>query len=320
MDKYDLIRENRAFDLLRRDAESGALSHAYMLCSPDLVTLEGLSYLFLAECIYGSATAENARRAETTGADVIRLPHGDKVLVSDVQELTDTLYYTPTELTRRFYIISRAETMGDPAQNKLLKALEEPPSSVVIILLAARPSAMLPTIRSRVREVDVRPTDEGRLRDYLTLKFGPGKRTDLAPALSGGLIGRAEEIAAGGEAFDVYNLALEAFLSMKNSHDVPPYSARLAEYKDRMSDFIDFAERIMGDCLLVSAGRADDIRLAASREEIQRLTADYTAEVAVKLRPAFMRARKRLELNGNVQSVTDELLFAFLEVKAKCRK
>lgn len=49
----------------------------------------------------------------------------------------------------RFVIIDPADRMGDSAANALLKTLEEPPSGQQFVLITQKPSALLPTIRSR---------------------------------------------------------------------------------------------------------------------------------------------------------------------------
>ena len=70
--------------------------------------------------------------AAISGADIERLTVGgygdvrtysserDKVLSADVDDITSTAYLTPTELDQKFYIIRKASTMNESAQNKLL--------------------------------------------------------------------------------------------------------------------------------------------------------------------------------------------------------
>jgi len=52
---------------------------------------------------------------------------------------------------RKTLIIENAENMRDEARNSLLKLLEEPPSTVSIVLTAKRREAIMPTILSRLR-------------------------------------------------------------------------------------------------------------------------------------------------------------------------
>ncbi len=54
-------------------------------------------------------------------------------------------------------IIAGAERMSLPAQNAFLKLLEEPPARVVFVMTSHSPNMLLPTIRSRIAHIEVRP-------------------------------------------------------------------------------------------------------------------------------------------------------------------
>ena len=62
-----------------------------------------------------------------------------------------------TATVRRIVIAEQAQTMSIEAQNAFLKLLEEPPKDTVIILTASDVQRLLPTIRSRVQQVNVLP-------------------------------------------------------------------------------------------------------------------------------------------------------------------
>lgn len=319
MDRLSLIKKSAAYALMHRDVTEGRISHAYLIVSPDVKFAEELTKVFLSECVFGSSESGNAERTENL-ADVIRLPHGDKVMTADVEELTETVYFTPTELDRKFYVVSKAETMNEPSQNKLLKILEEPPSSVVILMQCSNANALLPTVLSRVKRVDVAPLSEQALIEYLTDNYGSDGRIYLAAALSGGYLGKAEEVINENRLSELFNLAVDTLKNMKNSKMVLSFSARIIVHKDSLADFIDIIELVLGDCLLASTGVRDRLRFKNAVKDIIDISGEYTAEVVVKLRPAIMRAKQRLSLFGNPQSVLDELLFSLLEVKAKCRR
>ncbi len=65
-----------------------------------------------------------------------------------------------TKDIRRFVLVKEAHTLTVPAQNALLKLLEEPPEDAVIILEASEVGKLLPTIRSRCAELRVLPVDK----------------------------------------------------------------------------------------------------------------------------------------------------------------
>ena len=89
--------------------------------------------------------------------------------------------------------------MNEQAQNALLKTLEEPPPRAVLVLTASAPDRLLPTIRSRVRRLDLFPLEAGAMDGVLSRwmpELGPDDRAALA-GLAGGSPGRALALAEG---------------------------------------------------------------------------------------------------------------------------
>ncbi len=76
-----------------------------------------------------------------------------EVLIDQVRELIARLGIRPSRSSIRMAIIDDAEALGDPAQNALLKTLEEPPGHAIIIMVSASERALLDTVRSRTRTV-----------------------------------------------------------------------------------------------------------------------------------------------------------------------
>jgi DNA polymerase-3 subunit delta' len=92
--------------------------------------------------------------------------------VAAVRLLLKRLVLTPAMGQRKVFIVGDAERLipqlgTEVAANALLKALEEPPADSVIILTAADPNALLPTVLSRVVLVRV-----ARLADSVVTAFG----------------------------------------------------------------------------------------------------------------------------------------------------
>ncbi len=91
----------------------------------------------------------------------------------------------------KFFIIDEADLMDLPAQNALLKMLEEPPPQTHMVLITASPQELLATIRSRSQLVEF-----GALPDAVIIKalIGAGlSRADagLMGRLARGSLGRA---------------------------------------------------------------------------------------------------------------------------------
>ncbi|HOW17751.1 MAG TPA: AAA family ATPase [Phycisphaerae bacterium] len=100
----------------------------------------------------------------------------------------------------KVFIIEEAERLNAPAQNAMLKTLEEPPATTFIILLTRAMDRLLPTVRSRAHPVPFRalPTEfvEAKLRE-LRPNLPPDEVTYLA-RLAGGRLGAAVQYADDG--------------------------------------------------------------------------------------------------------------------------
>ena len=315
-DKYiDLIEKSAACRLLKRDA-AGRTGHAYLLVSPDRMALDVLADLFLAACIGG----DDAYRRVTAGtvADVLRLPEeGEKVLVRDIDYLTETAYITPAEGDRKFYVVSYGETMNEAAQNKLLKTLEEPPAVTNIIVKTASLDAMRPTVRSRCRVVELKSFSEQAIADALKKYYPADARLALAAAASRGSIAEAERLIADDGHVKLFEQTVDMLKSMRRSSEAAKYAGRILARKDDVADVIEYIEIVLRDCLAVQAGRPELAVYPSGLNDTRAIAADYTTEAILGIMPVLAAARARLKLNGNVAGTVDELLFAILEIKFK---
>ncbi|MDA3949718.1 MAG: hypothetical protein PF508_10890 [Spirochaeta sp.] len=111
----------------------------------------------------GAAVARLVKKIET---DVPRLeqllPH-DPVPVDLVRTIWSWAHLSSSR-GQRVVILEEAHTLQDAARNAMLKLLEEPPENTLFILTSTRRSAIIPTVRSRVRayEVGERPKEVQR--------------------------------------------------------------------------------------------------------------------------------------------------------------
>ena len=92
---------------------------------------------------------------------------GSTLTIETVRRLRSSGALLPLESDRRILIIDDAETLLEPAQQALLKTLEEPPQGVTLMLLADEPDVLLETVRSRCQEVALRPIPEAAVAQAL---------------------------------------------------------------------------------------------------------------------------------------------------------
>ena len=117
----------------------------------------------------------------------------DVISVDEVRKMKSFFTLSAADGGRRVAIIDAVDEMNPAAANALLKLLEEPPKSVTMFLISHQPARLLPTIRSRCRELRLGPLLAQDLSDALTMAGGevaPEDRSALAE-LAGGSVGEA---------------------------------------------------------------------------------------------------------------------------------
>lgn len=101
----------------------------------------------------------------------------------------------------RVAIVDPAEDMNANAANALLKVLEEPPGKSLFLLVCNAPGKLLPTIRSRCREISARPLDVEALAKALAHLYGSDQKfadnIHTIHALSEGSVRKAIQLVEG---------------------------------------------------------------------------------------------------------------------------
>ncbi|MAE51944.1 MAG: ATPase [Micavibrio sp.] len=120
----------------------------------------------------------------------------DTVEVAEIRKVAPFLHMTAGEAGWRVVIINDADTMNRSSQNAILKILEEPPENTLLILIAHRVGALIPTIRSRARVINFQPLS---IEDFQTLLQRQGHHLGLTElqalyTLSEASIGRALDL------------------------------------------------------------------------------------------------------------------------------
>lgn len=206
-----LLQSTTAYKMFSHDAQSGRLSHAYMLCFSDSANLrEALKFFALA--LFGARPGERtaALIEDESFADVKVFPAKDKKpSVSDADEIIADSALKPVEGDKKLYVFTSFESASPVVQNKLLKVLEEPPAGVYFLLGATSLSPVLSTIASRVKLLTIEPFSEDEVFAALCRRGGDEKLNRLAARSCAGCFGRAEAMVSGGWFKDIFAAANE---------------------------------------------------------------------------------------------------------------
>jgi DNA polymerase-3 subunit delta' len=129
---------------------------------------------------------------------VARQPNRTDLLIEQVRDLIERLGLRPSRGDRRVAIIDDAETLNLPAQNALLKTLEEPPGHTIIFMVTQSERALLDTVRSRMRPVRFGPLTVGEIASVLAARDGlDADRANALARLARGSLGHALSLSEG---------------------------------------------------------------------------------------------------------------------------
>lgn len=171
-------------------ARQGRLPHALLFTGP-----QGLGKGHFAR-VFAQALLCDMPRADGTACDECRAcmlyaagthpditlvapeEQGKAIRIDQIRALAQSLALTPQYGSRRVVILEPADRLNSAAANGLLKTLEEPASGALLILITARPAALLPTIRSRCQTISFAPPAREVAESWLEGRI----KTDVAAA------------------------------------------------------------------------------------------------------------------------------------------
>lgn len=233
--------------------------------------------------------------------------------VEQMRQIEREANFRPFEGQARIFIVDDADKLNDASANALLKILEEPPPTSLLILITARPAMLLPTIRSRCQMIRFSPLTAEELESYLVKNHLSDKAAarlrahtadgSLRRALSGDLA-----------SFTKHRQGMLAVLNaivVKDDHAALLRSAEElneAQYKEEFEARLDVLETLVRDIWMLALGvEPSHLVNEDLLEQIQT--------IANKLRPAraadwilqIEDMREQLVVNINRKAATDAL-------------
>jgi len=173
----DVAGQEHITETLRRQIESGRLSHAYLF-----VGTRGTGKTTCAKILSRAVNCLNPVEGEPCNKciscvgiedgsilDVLELDAASNNSVDNVRALRDEAIYSPATVKKRVYIVDEVHMLSISAFNALLKILEEPPEHILFILATTELHKVPATIQGRCQKFSFKRLPMQVLVDRLNL-------------------------------------------------------------------------------------------------------------------------------------------------------
>ncbi|MDW8394807.1 MAG: AAA family ATPase [Anaerolineae bacterium] len=308
----ELIGHDWAVRHLQAALVSGQLAQSHLFVGPPSIGKSTLARALAAELL-GQTERARALAMQGKHPDLLWVEpqEGGSIKVEALREVLRALMLSPVEGKVRVAVIQDAHQMTDSSQNALLKTLEEPNPSTVVILVAPSTEALLPTIVSRCQVLNLRPVPTKVIEQALVARGAEPSQAHVIARLSRGRVGWALRALSNPDVLTARQQCLEALRALLSANR----SQRLA-YAEKLAraDATELQDTLMTWALFWR----DVARVAsgASGEPIHLDLADWLSDLAQHLSPttllatirATMKALRQIDVNVNTRLALDVLV------------
>jgi DNA polymerase-3 subunit delta' len=315
-----------AVEHLRRGLRHGRVRHAYLITGPESVGKEALARAFTMALNCTAPDAEGrpcgdcrSCRLISSGnhPDVVYAEHDPNtgaLKIEEVRSVCQKLALKPFESTYRIAIFRDFDKARGPAQDALLKTLEEPPPQALLILLAPSVESLLPTIVSRSQVLTLRPVALETVYDVLTQQKGvPADHAELLAGLSSGRMGwalRAVDDPALLEQRETGLTLLEQLIGMTRARRFE-VADDLGKDKLALYPLLELWQSYWRDVVLLATGAPVEIANRDRRAGIAQLSRELMVEEAIAALEATRITRDQLVLNLNMRLALEVLFLQY---------
>ena len=249
-------------------------------------------------------------------SDVITLDRGDlaSIAIKPVRErVLDLVGYRPFEGRKRVFIIDGADDLTLQAQDALLKTLEEPPASAILMLVTAWPDALRATVLSRCRRLRFGALSDADVARVLVERLGMDTASARSrAAIAGGSVGTALAI-DGGSLEEDRELAMGLLEASAGTPLVPRLKAAAAltvhEKKRRSREAVGsrlaHLSALLRDLAATQGDSAAELTNADLREALAGIQRAWPTPRIVAAFAVVARAQHALDRNASPKIVAD---------------
>jgi DNA polymerase-3 subunit delta' len=190
--QWQTIGFDKIKDFFEKASKSGNLAHAYLFSGQEMIGKKtfALELIGLVNSNLGANTnSEAAINPDLLLIDTSGSESGQTIAIEEVRKVKNFVSLSSVIGPYKFGVINDAHLMTTEAQNALLKVLEEPNPSSILILVTANPNSLLPTIISRCQEIKFSPHSLEVIKKFLDNSGLPKSEAEFLAEFSNGRVG-----------------------------------------------------------------------------------------------------------------------------------
>jgi len=200
----DIYGQDRQIGVLQNAMRRGRVPHAYLFHGIRGVGKRSTAQALAAALNCREDNADFCGRCPScrkagrhTHPDIAVIePEGIFIKIDRIRDLQKQTQFRPFEGRKKVFILADADRMNEASANALLKTLEEPNPSNILILTTSRLHKLPQTIISRCQKIRFQPLRPEVVASFLTDTVSmDAEEAGTVAASAGGSIGRALEIA-----------------------------------------------------------------------------------------------------------------------------
>lgn len=321
---WGMLGHDWAVDILQGHIANGRTRHAYLITGPKgvgrrtlaLRMTQGLNCPQPLEAgipCRACHTCQRIERMQHPDLFVVQAEEdiGGTLRVDQVRALQRSLSLSAYEAPYRVALLLRFEEANPNAANALLKTLEEPPASVILMLTARSTESLLPTIVSRCEGVNLRPLSiEQTSQGLQALEELPPKEANFLAHISNGRPGFALQLFHDQDALKQRKRWLDDHQGLLASRRVERfhYGEKLAKDETSLREALQTWVSLWRDVMIKASGASAPITNIDKGDEIDRLVNHLTPFEAKEMLTQLDRTLHLLDRNVNARLATQVLM------------
>lgn len=323
-----LVGHKRVLQYLRRAVADSNLAPSYLFTG-----IKGIGKFLAAQYFISAIMCINSRNGVPCGEcinckrihsgnhpDVRILTLEDKknsIGIEEIREGISSLQTCSYEGGYRFWIIDEAQRLTEEAQSALLKTLEEPSESLIIILIAHGEVGLLPTVTSRCRKFEFNPLSSNDISQFLVSKGVANEKARVVARISSGSLGRAWDFVNNENLWDNRVAIMEIMgsvidFSLWQRLEAASTLEKLAS-SDRLQNeyFLEMISSFFRDALCLKVGVQSDLLINVDcMQSLQKVSQNMSEASLERTLEEALKAKDQIKRNVNIKFMWQNFLIA----------